>query len=70
MSKCLGTFAKDVVPKIETFEDMSGAGAGVTLTDHAHVVGLVDEVLQAVEHASAGSRHSAVDTSLFNKYIY
>lgn len=32
--------------------------------DHAHVVGLVDKVLQAVEDTASGGGHAAVDTAL------
>lgn len=37
------------------------------LTDHAHVVSLVDEVLETVEHTPAGGGDSTVDTSLLQK---
>lgn len=40
----------------------------VGLTNHAHVVGFIDEVLQAVEDAATGGRDASVNTALVDGF--
>merc|ERR1719444_454849 len=50
----------------EALDDVSLAAPAGEVADHAHVVALVDEVVQAVEHSSTCGAGSAMDTSLIN----
>ena len=48
----------------EALDDVSLAAPAGEVADHAHVVGLVDEVVQAVEHSPSCGAGSTMDTSL------
>lgn len=50
----------DIAEALDDERLAAPAGSGA---DGAHVIGLVDEVLQSVEHAAAGSRDTSMDAT-------
>ena len=50
----------------EALDDKGLASPAGSVSDHGHVLGLVDEVFQSVENAAAGGRGSAVNATLMD----